>query len=53
VPPKVEFNFTHDIVTGQPGEFFAHVRFLIRAETAITKGKSFAVHLCRGPNSCG
>jgi len=53
VPPKVEFNFTHTVLTGQPGEFFSHARFLISAETAATKGKSFAVHLCRGANSCG
>jgi len=52
VPPRIEFDFTHVPATGLPGEFFAHARFLISAETAITKGKKFVVNLCRGANSC-
>lgn len=52
VPPRIEFDFTHVPLTGLPGEFFAHARFLISAETAITKGKKFVVNMCRGANSC-
>lgn len=51
-PPSMSRTHTHVIQSGLPGEFFAHLRVLTDAQTAITHGKRFGVHICRGLNGC-
>jgi hypothetical protein len=51
-PPQINRQFTHAIQSGLPGEFFAHLRILTDAKTAITHGKRFKFQICRGHVSC-
>jgi hypothetical protein len=51
-PPQINRQFTHTILTGDPDEFFSHLRILTDAKTAITHGKRFKLQICRGHVAC-